>query len=276
MVIRIYKPNTPGTRNRGVASFNEITTKNKPERSLITANHRARGRNNQGLITIRHRGGGHKRRYRVIDFKRNKHNIAARVARIEYDPNRNARISLLHYQDGEKRYILSAQNVKVGTTLMSGPDAEIQIGNSLPLENIPLGLEVHNIELIPGNGGQIVRAAGTSAKILAKEGKYVTLRLPSKEIRLIRKECYATIGVVSNSEHSNITIGKAGKKRWLGIRPTVRGVVMNPCDHPHGGGEGRSPIGRKRPITPWGKAALGVKTRKKRKASDIYIVRRRK
>jgi large subunit ribosomal protein L2 len=276
MVIRIYKPNTPGTRNRGVSSFNEITTKNKPERSLITANHRARGRNNQGLITIRHRGGGHKRRYRVIDFKRNKHNIAARVASIEYDPNRNARISLLHYQDGEKRYILSAQNVKVGTTLMSGPDAEIQIGNSLPLENIPLGLEVHNIELIPGNGGQIVRAAGTSAKILAKEGKYVTLRLPSKEIRLIRKGCYATIGVVSNAEHSNITIGKAGKKRWLGIRPTVRGVVMNPCDHPHGGGEGRSPIGRKRPITPWGKAALGVKTRKKRKASDIYIVRRRK
>ena len=276
MVIRIYKPNTPGTRNRGVASFNEITTKNKPERSLITANHRARGRNNQGLITIRHRGGGHKRRYRVIDFKRNKHNIAARVASIEYDPNRNARISLLHYQDGEKKYILSAQNVKVGTTLMSGPDAEIQLGNSLPLENIPLGLEVHNIELIPGNGGQIVRAAGTSAKILAKEGKYVTLRLPSKEIRLIRKECYATIGVVSNAEHSNITIGKAGRKRWLGIRPTVRGVVMNPCDHPHGGGEGRSPIGRKRPITPWGKAALGVKTRKKRKASDIYIVRRRK
>ena len=276
MVIRIYKPNTPGTRNRGVSSFNEITTKNKPERSLITANHRARGINNQCLITIRHRGGGHKRRYRVIDFKRNKHNIAARVASIEYDPNRNARISLLHYQDGEKRYILTAQNIKVGTTLMSGPDAEIQIGNSLPLENIPLGLEVHNVELIPNNGGQIVRAAGTSAKILAKEGKYVTLRLPSKEIRLIRKECYATIGVVSNGEHSNITIGKAGKKRWLGIRPTVRGVVMNPCDHPHGGGEGRSPIGRKRPITPWGKAALGVKTRKRRKASDIYIVRRRK
>lgn len=275
MVIRIYKPNTPGTRNRGVASFNEIT-KNKPERSLITANHRARGRNNQGLITIRHRGGGHKRRYRVIDFKRNKHNIPARVASIEYDPNRNARISLLHYEDGEKRYILTAQNIKVGTTLMSGPDAEIQIGNSLPLENIPLGLEVHNIELIPNNGGQIVRAAGTSAKILAKEGKYVTLRLPSKEIRLMRKECYATIGVVSNSEHSNITMGKAGRKRWLGIRPTVRGLAMNPCDHPHGGGEGRSPIGRKRPITPWGKAALGVKTRKKRKASDIYIVRRRK
>jgi len=275
MVIRIYKPNTPGTRNRGVASFYDIT-KNKPEKSLLKKNHRKKGRNNRGVITIRHRGGGHKRRYRVIDFKRNKHDILGRVASIEYDPNRNARISLLHYEDGEKRYIISPQNVKVGTNLMSGPNADIQIGNSLPLADIPLGLEVHNIELIPNRGGQIVRAAGTSAKILAKEGKYVTLRLPSKEIRLIRKECYATIGVVSNGEDSNITIGKAGKKRWLGIRPTVRGVVMNPCDHPHGGGEGRSPIGRKRPITPWGKAALGVKTRKRNKPSDIYIVRRRK
>jgi len=275
MVIRIYKPNTPGTRNRGVASFYEIT-KNKPEKSLLKKNHRKKGRNNRGVITIRHRGGGHKRRYRAIDFKRNKHDILGRVARIEYDPNRNARISLLHYEDGEKRYIIAPQNVKVGTNLMSGPNADIQIGNSLPLAEIPLGLEVHNIELIPNRGGQIVRAAGTSAKILAKEGKYVTVRLPSKEIRLIRNECYATIGVVSNGEDSNITIGKAGKKRWLGIRPTVRGVVMNPCDHPHGGGEGRSPIGRKRPITPWGKAALGVKTRKRNKPSDIYIVRRRK
>ena len=275
MPVRKLKPVTPSQRFRIVNGFDAITT-DKPEKSLLTTKKRTGGRNNHGKMTSKYRGGGHKRRYRVIDFKRNKHNIAARVASIEYDPNRNARISLLHYQDGEKRYILSAQNVKVGTTLMSGPDAEIQLGNSLPLENIPLGLEVHNIELIPGNGGQIVRAAGTSAKILAKEGKYVTLRLPSKEIRLIRKECYATIGVVSNAEHSNITIGKAGRKRWLGIRPTVRGVVMNPCDHPHGGGEGRSPIGRKRPITPWGKAALGVKTRKKRKASDIYIVRRRK
>ena len=275
MVIRIYKPNTPGTRNRGVASFYEIT-KNKPEKSLLTKNHRKKGRNNRGVITIRHRGGGHKRRYRAIDFKRNKHDILGRVASIEYDPNRNARISLLHYEDGEKRYIIAPQNVKVGTNLMSGPNADIQIGNSLPLAEIPLGLEVHNIELIPNRGGQIVRAAGTSAKILAKEGKYVTVRLPSKEIRLIRNECYATIGVVSNGEDSNITIGKAGKKRWLGIRPTVRGVVMNPCDHPHGGGEGRSPIGRKRPITPWGKAALGVKTRKRNKPSDIYIVRRRK
>jgi len=275
MVIRIYEPNTPGTRNRGVASFYEIT-KNKPEKSLLKKNHRKKGRNNRGVITIRHRGGGHKRRYRAIDFKRNKHDILGRVASIEYDPNRNARISLLHYEDGEKRYIIAPQNVKVGTNLMSGPNADIQIGNSLPLAEIPLGLEVHNIELIPNRGGQIVRAAGTSAKILAKEGKYVTVRLPSKEIRLIRNECYATIGVVSNGEDSNITIGKAGKKRWLGIRPTVRGVVMNPCDHPHGGGEGRSPIGRKRPITPWGKAALGVKTRKRNKPSDIYIVRRRK
>jgi len=275
MVIRIYKPNTPGTRNRGVASFYEIT-KNKPEKSLLKKNHRKKGRNNRGVITIRHRGGGHKRRYRAIDFKRNKHDILGRLASIEYDPNRNARISLLHYEDGEKRYIIAPQNVKVGTNLMSGPNADIQIGNSLPLAEIPLGLEVHNIELIPNRGGQIVRAAGTSAKILAKEGKYVTVRLPSKEIRLIRNECYATIGVVSNGEDSNITIGKAGKKRWLGIRPTVRGVVMNPCDHPHGGGEGRSPIGRKRPITPWGKAALGVKTRKRNKPSDIYIVRRRK
>jgi large subunit ribosomal protein L2 len=275
MVIRIYKPNTPGTRNRGVASFYEIT-KNTPEKSLLKKNHRKKGRNNRGVITIRHRGGWHKRRYRVIDFKRNKHDILARVASIEYDPNRNARISLLHYEDGEKRYIIAPQNVKVGTNLMSGPNADIQIGNSLPLSDIPLGLEVHNVELIPNRGGQIVRAAGTSAKILAKEGRYVTLRLPSKEIRLIRNECYATIGVVGNGEDSNITIGKAGKKRWLGIRPTVRGVVMNPCDHPHGGGEGRSPIGRKRPITPWGKAALGVKTRKRNKSSDIYIVRRRK
>ena len=243
---------------------------------MLKKNHRKKGRNNRGVITIRHRGGGHKRRYRAIDFKRNKHDILGRVASIEYDPNRNARISLLHYEDGEKRYIIAPQNVKVGTNLMSGPNADIQIGNSLPLAEIPLGLEVHNIELIPNRGGQIVRAAGTSAKILAKEGKYVTVRLPSKEIRLIRNECYATIGVVSNGEDSNITIGKAGKKRWLGIRPTVRGVVMNPCDHPHGGGEGRSPIGRKRPITPWGKAALGVKTRKRNKPSDIYIVRRRK
>ena len=275
MAIRIYKPNTPGTRNYSVSSFTEIT-KSSPEKSLTVPNHRVRGRNNRGVITIRHRGGGHKRRYRLIDFKRNKHDVIAKVASIEYDPNRNARIALLHYEDGEKRYILHPQNLTVGSKVQSGPNAEIAIGNAMPLEDIPLGFDVHNVELIPNKGGQIVRAAGTSAKILAKEGKYVTLRLPSKEIRLIRKECLATIGVIGNSDFSNMKIGKAGRTRWLGIRPTVRGIVMNPCDHPHGGGEGRSPIGRKKPVTPWGKAALGVKTRKKKKPSDIYIVRRRK
>jgi large subunit ribosomal protein L2 len=275
MTIRIFKPNTPGTRNRGVSSFNEIT-KNKPEKLLTVSNHRVRGRNNQGRITIRHRGGGHKKLYRLIDFKRNKYDILGRVASIEYDPNRNARIALINYEDGEKRYILYPQNLKVDSYISSGSSAEIEIGNSLSLADIPLGLDVHNIELIPKRGGQIVRAAGTSAKILAKEGQYVTLRLPSKEIRLIRKECFATIGVVGNNDSSNMTIGKAGRTRWLGIRPTVRGVVMNPCDHPHGGGEGRSPVGRKRPVTPWGKPALGIKTRKNNKSSDIYIVRRRK
>lgn len=275
MTIRIFKPNTPGTRNRGVSSFNEIT-KNKPEKLLTVSNHRVRGRNNQGRITIRHRGGGHKKLYRLIDFKRNKYDILGRVASIEYDPNRNARIALINYEDGEKRYILYPQNLKIDSYISSGSSAEIEIGNSLALADIPLGLDVHNIELIPKRGGQIVRAAGTSAKILAKEGQYVTLRLPSKEIRLIRKECFATIGIVGNNDSSNMTIGKAGRTRWLGIRPTVRGVVMNPCDHPHGGGEGRSPVGRKRPVTPWGKPALGIKTRKNNKSSDIYIVRRRK
>jgi large subunit ribosomal protein L2 len=276
MAIRIFKPNTPGTRNRGVSEFNEITKDNKPEKTLTFAHHRLRGRNNQGRITIRHRGGGHKKLYRLIDFKRNKYEVLGRVASIEYDPNRNARIALINYTDGEKRYILYPQNLKVGTYISSGSNAEIEIGNSLPLMDIPLGLDVHNIELTRKRGGQIVRAAGTSAKILAKEGQYVTLRLPSKEIRLVRKECFATIGVVGNNDSSNMTIGKAGRTRWLGIRPTVRGVVMNPCDHPHGGGEGRSPVGRKRPVTPWGKPALGIKTRVNNKPSDIYIVRRRK
>jgi large subunit ribosomal protein L2 len=275
MAIRIFKPNTPGTRNRGVSSFNEIT-KTKPEKALTFYKHRFKGRNNQGRITIRHRGGGHKKLYRVIDFKRNKEKILGKVSSVEYDPNRNARIALITYEDGEKRYILYPQNLKINTYISSGPDAEIKVGNSLSLENIPLGLDVHNIELTPKKGGQIVRAAGTSAKILAKEGNYVTLRLPSKEIRLVRKECNATIGVLDNGDVNNITIGKAGRTRWLGIRPTVRGVVMNPCDHPHGGGEGRSPIGRKRPITPWGKPALGVKTRKKNKLSNQYIIRKRK
>jgi large subunit ribosomal protein L2 len=275
MAIRIFKPNTPGTRNRGVSSFSEIT-KTKPEKSLIVYNHRVHGRNNQGRITVRHRGGGHKKLYRLIDFKRNKHEILGKIKSIEYDPNRNARIALVHYADGEKRYILAPQNLKINDSVCAGPKAEIQIGNSLALGDIPLGLDVHNIELTPKRGGQIVRAAGTSAKILAKEGNYVTLRLPSKEIRLIRKDCFATIGILDNADSANMTIGKAGRTRWLGIRPTVRGVVMNACDHPHGGGEGRSPVGRKRPVTPWGKPALGVKTRKENNPSNIFIVRRRK
>mmetsp|Transcript_30578 Transcript_30578/g.67184 ORF Transcript_30578/g.67184 Transcript_30578/m.67184 type:complete len:276 (+) Transcript_30578:1754-2581(+) len=274
MSIRLYKSYTPGTRNRALSAFTEIT-KTTPEKSLIRKNHRNKGRNNRGVITIRHRGGGHKRRYRLVDFRRNKHSILANVAAIEYDPNRNARLALLHYADGEKRYILHPNNLNIGDTVCSGKDVALQIGNSLPLEAIPLGSSIHNIELIPNRGGQIVRAAGTSAKILAKEGDYVTLRLPSKEVRLIRKECFATIGEISNNDAFLVQSGKAGRTRWLGKRPTVRGSVMNPCDHPHGGGEGRAPIGRSRPLTPWGKPALGMKTRKTKKASDAYILRRR-
>ena len=274
MSIRLYKSYTPGTRNRALSGFDEIT-KTKPEKSLIRKNHRNKGRNNRGIITIRHRGGGHKKRYRMIDFKRNKYGIEGIVAAIEYDPNRNARIALIHYVDGEKRYILHPKSLNVGNTILSGSGSSLQIGNTLPLEEIPLGTSIHNIELIPNRGGQIVRAGGTSAKILAKEGDYITLRLPSKEIRLIRKECLATIGEVSNNDAFLIQSGKAGRTRWLGIRPTVRGSVMNPCDHPHGGGEGRAPIGRTRPLTPWGKPALGIKTRKKKKLSDAYILRRR-
>lgn len=274
MSIRLYKPYTPGTRNRALSSFDEIT-KTKPEKTLIRRNHRSKGRNNRGIITVRHRGGGHKKRYRLIDFGRNKHNIEATVASIEYDPNRNARIALLHYKDGEKRYILHPNNLNVGDSIVSGPESPFSNGNCLPLEQIPLGTSIHNIELIPNRGGQIVRAAGTSAKILAKEGDYVTLRLPSKEIRLIRKECFATIGEISFNDAFLIRSGKAGRTRWLGKRPTVRGSVMNPCDHPHGGGEGRAPIGRTRPLTPWGKPALGMKTRKTKKLSDAYILRRR-
>ena len=274
MSIRLYKSYTPGTRNRALSTFSEITA-SKPEKSLIRKNHRKKGRNNRGVITIRHRGGGHKRRYRLIDFHRNKHNIEGTVASIEYDPNRNARIALVHYTDGEKRYILHPNNISVGDKIISGSGASLSIGNTLPLDEIPLGTSIHNIELIPQKGGQIVRSAGTSAKILAKEGDYVTLRLPSKEVRLIRKECFATIGEVSNNEAFLVQSGKAGRTRWLGKRPTVRGSVMNPCDHPHGGGEGRAPIGRARPLTPWGKPALGMKTRKKRKASNAYILRRR-
>ena len=274
MSIRLYKSYTPGTRNRALSSFDEIT-KAKPERTLIRQNHRNKGRNNRGVITVRHRGGGHKKKYRLIDFQRNKHNMEANVASIEYDPNRNARIALLHYKDGEKKYILHPSNLYVGDSIVSGPGSPFTIGNCLPLEQIPLGTSIHNIELIPNRGGQIVRAAGTSAKILAKEGNYVTLRLPSKEIRLIRKECFATIGEISFNDAFLVRSGKAGRTRWLGKRPTVRGSVMNPCDHPHGGGEGRAPVGRTRPLTPWGKPALGMKTRKKKKASNAYILRRR-
>lgn len=274
MSIRLYKSYTPGTRHRALSAFSEIT-KAKPEKSLLQKNHRSKGRNNRGIITIRHRGGGHKRRYRMIDFNRDKYAIQGTIAAIEYDPNRNALIALIYYSDGEKRYILHSKGLKVGDTIFSGSGSPFTTGNTLPLNEIPLGTSIHNIELIPNRGGQIVRAAGTSAKILAKEGDYVTLRLPSKEIRLLRKECLATIGEVSNNDAFLVQSGKAGRTRWLGKRPTVRGSVMNPCDHPHGGGEGRAPIGRTRPLTPWGKPALGIKTRKQKKLSDAYILRRR-
>lgn len=275
MGIRLYKSYTPGTRHRALSAFTEIT-KATPEKSLVKKNHRLKGRNNRGIITIRHRGGGHKRRYRIIDFNRNKYGINGTVAAVEYDPNRNARIALIYYSDGEKRYILHPKSLVIGDTILSGSGSSLTVGNTLPLEEIPLGTSIHNIELIPNKGGQLVRAAGTSAKILAKEGNYVTLRLPSKEIRLLRKECFATIGEISNNDAFLIQSGKAGRTRWLGKRPTVRGSVMNPCDHPHGGGEGRAPIGRTRPLTPWGKPALGIKTRNRKKLSDAYILRRRK
>ena len=275
MPIRIYRSYTAGTRNRSVSDFSEITC-TKPEKTLLRKKTRKGGRNNRGIITTRHKGGGHKQRYRLVDFKRDKRDIEAIVATIEYDPNRNSRISLIHYRDGEKRYILHPKSLAIGTKIYSGENSPLEIGNALPLRSIPLGTDVHNIELIPGRGGQIVRSAGASAQIVAKDGNFVTVRLPSSEVRMIRKECYATIGQIGNIDNNNITSGKAGRSRWLGIRPTVRGVVMNPCDHPHGGGEGRSPIGRARPVTPWGKPALGVKTRAKKKYSNFYIIRGRK
>jgi large subunit ribosomal protein L2 len=274
MAIKIYKPYTPSTRNRSVLDFSTLS-KVEPEKSLVVANHRSKGRNNQGRITIRHKGGGHKRRYRLIDFKRNKLNIEGKVASIEYDPNRNANIALIIYIDGEKRYILHPEKLIIGETILAGKNVPLKIGNALPLKEIPLGTEIHNVELIPGKGGQIIRSAGTSAKIIAKENNFVVLRLSSKEIRLFRENCMATIGRVSNSDFYNVCLGKAGRNRWLGKRPSVRGAVMNPVDHPHGGGEGRCPIGRPRPLTPWGKPALGVKTRKKRKKSDFFILRSR-
>jgi len=275
MVIRLYKANTPGTRKRSVSDFSNISDV-KPIKSLMTPLKQNGGRNNRGIITVRHRGGGHKKKYRIIDFKRNKFNIPGIVKTIEYDPNRNSRISLIDYRDGEKRYILYPTGLEIGTIIESGENVPIQIGNSLPLIKIPLGTQIHNVELTPKLGGQIIRSAGTYAYLLAKEGDYVTLRLPSKEIRLVHAKCYATIGILSNADHSNLTIGKAGRNRWLGKRPKVRGMAMNPCDHPHGGGEGRAPIGRKQPLTPWGKPALGVRTRVKNKYSDAYIIRRRK
>ena len=347
MAIKIYKPYTPSTRNRSVLDFS-LLTKKKSEKSLTVANHRAKGRNNKGRITIRHKGGGHKRLYRLIDFKRNKYDILGIVVSIEYDPNRNANIALINYSDGEKRYILHPENLNIGDSIVagknlpiqvgnalpldsiplgtdvhnielfpgkvvsieydpnrntnialisyedgekryilqpeklalnamisSGKNAPIEIGNALPLNNIPLGTDVHNVELIPGKGGQLIRAAGTSAKILAKENNFVVLRLSSKEIRLFKKECFATIGRLSNPDFYNVVLGKAGRSRWLGIRPTVRGSVMNPVDHPHGGGEGRCPIGKPRPLTPWGKPALGIKTRKRKNKSDLFIIRSR-
>ena len=275
MGIRIYRPYTPGTRERTVSDFAEIT-RDEPEKSLTKSRHRPKGRNNRGVITCRHRGGGHKRLYRQIDFRRDKRNVPAKVAAIEYDPNRNARIALLYYRDGEKRYILHPADLAVGTTVIAGSDSPIEIGNALPLSNIPLGTTVHNVELTPGRGGQVVRAAGASAQVAAKDGNFVTLKLPSGEVRMIRRECYATIGQVGNADVRNTSLGKAGRKRHLGRRPEVRGSVMNPVDHPHGGGEGRAPIGRSRPVTPWGKPALGYKTRNKRKLSSALIVRRRR
>ncbi len=277
MGIKKYRPTTPSRRHMTGSTFEEITT-DTPEKSLTTSLVRKAGRNNQGRLTMRHQGGGHKRKYRIIDFKRNKDGILGKVATIEYDPNRSANIALIHYADGEKRYILAPNKLTVGMEIMSGPESDIKVGNALPLRNIPVGTEIHNIELKPGRGGQLVRAAGTSAQLLGKgeDGKYVIIRLTSGETRMILAECRATIGQVGNLDHELITVGKAGRSRWKGIRPTVRGSVMNPNDHPHGGGEGRAPIGRKSPVTPWGKPTLGYKTRKKNKASDKFIVRRRK
>lgn len=273
MAVKAYKPTSPGQRWRTDPTGEEIT-RDEPERSLVRSLHKRAGRNVHGRITVRHRGGGHKRKYRLIDFKRDKVGIPARVDSIEYDPNRSARIALLVYDDGEKRYIIAPLGLQVDDRVMSGGDAEVSLGNALPLERIPTGTMVHNIELTPGKGGQIARSAGTSAQILAKEGKYVTVRLPSGEIRRFQRRCMATIGQVGNVEHGNIKLGKAGRKRWRGWRPTVRGSVMSPRDHPHGGGEGRTPIGMPSPKTPWGKKTMGKKTRRS-KQSDKYIVRRR-
>jgi len=273
MPIKVYKPTSPGRRGMSVSTFEEIT-RSRPEKSLLRPLKRRAGRNFRGKITVRHRGGGHKRRYRVIDFKRDKVGIPGRVTSIEYDPNRSARIALVSYVDGEKRYIIAPVGLQVGDMVMSGPEAEIRVGNALPIANIPVGTTIHNIELYIGKGGQLVRSAGTSAQLMAKEGRYAHIRLPSGEVRLVNVECMATIGQVGNTEHGNIKLGKAGRKRWLGFRPSVRGSAMDPASHPHGGGEGRSPIGMPGPKSPWGKPTLGYKTRRN-KATDKWIVRRR-
>ncbi len=273
MAVKKYKPTSPGRRGMSGHTFEEIT-KSEPERSLLIPTHRRGGRNNRGRITVRHRGGGHKRHLRQVDFKRKKRGIPANVAAIEYDPNRSARLALLHYQDGEKRYILAPLGLQVGDKVLASPEAEIRPGNSLPLGNIPLGTLVHNIELYEGRGGQLVRAAGTSAQLLGKEGEYAAIRLPSGEVRRVRQNCYATIGEVGNPDHGNIKLGKAGRKRHLGFRPVVRGSAMSPKDHPHGGGEGRAPIGMPSPKSPWGKKTLGKKTRRN-KQTGKYIIRRR-
>ncbi|HIU10235.1 MAG TPA: 50S ribosomal protein L2 [Candidatus Avidehalobacter gallistercoris] len=273
MAIKVYKPTSPGRRGMTVSAFEEITC-STPERSLLVPLTKTGGRNNQGRLTTRHKGGGHKRMYRIIDFKRDKDGVPAKVATIEYDPNRTANIALLHYADGEKRYIIAPQGLKVGDVLVSGTDVDIKTGNALPLANIPVGTVVHNVEMLPGCGARIARSAGSSVQLMAKLDKYATLRLPSGEMRQVPINCKATIGVIGNADQVNINLGKAGRNRWLGVRPANRGVVMNPCDHPHGGGEGRSPVGRN-PVTPWGKPALGVKTRDKKKNSNKLIVRRR-
>ncbi|MEJ2208707.1 MAG: 50S ribosomal protein L2 [Anaerolineae bacterium] len=273
MPTKVYKPTSPGRRDMSVSTFEEIT-RTTPEKSLLRPLKKQAGRNFRGKITVRHRGGGHKRRYRVVDFKRDKFGVPGRVDSIEYDPNRSARIALVVYVDGEKRYIIAPLGLKVGDMIMSGPDAEVRVGNALPISNIPVGTTIHNIELHIGKGGQMARAAGTSAQLLAKEGRYAHLRLPSGEVRLVNVQCMATIGQVGNTEHGNISLGKAGRKRWLGFRPSVRGSAMDPSSHPHGGGEGRSPIGMPGPKSPWGKPTLGAKTRRNKK-TDKWIVRRR-
>lgn len=275
MAVKVYKPTTNGRRNMSVLDYKSEITTDKPCKPLTVSLKKHAGRNNQGKITVRHRGGGVKRKYRIIDFKRNKDDIIGRIASIEYDPNRSANIALVNYADGERRYILAAKGMKVGDVIESGNKKDIKVGNAMPLGDIPMGTLIHNIELKPGKGGQLVRSAGSSAQLLGKEGKYVLVRLTSGEVRKILATCRATVGEVGNESHELVKIGKAGRKRHMGIRPTVRGSVMNPNDHPHGGGEGRAPVGRKSPLTPWGKPALGLKTRKKNKQSNKYIVRRR-